>query len=511
MAVTGSDDPARPEFLANLSLCLRLRYARTGAVDALSEAITVGYEAAAAVGEADSSDRGTCLMSLGLALLARFERFGEIADLTEAVRLSRAATEISDGIGTAAIRLANLSVALQVLDEYTNAAGALIEAVSAARRAPAGYPARSSVAVLLPVQRSERALAEIAARWRDRRFRRSAPARTEAVRRTAPDNPDWSVYLSNLGGALQTRAERTGSSGDLEAALRVQIEAMDLTPTDHADRGRRLVNLAVALKVRAIRGGSEGDLDAAVRTAREAAGAMRREHADRIMALTNLGSALRDRFERYGSLDDITEAIRIHRDAVASTGVGKPDRGGCLSNYGTALIARAQRTRSVTDLGEAISSFESALDTSPPDAPDRAFYLRNLGNASRGLAELTDSDYDRRAAIALYAAAVESGTAIPSVRVAAAAAMAEILTDPDPARHADVLAVAVQLMPRLAGRSLTRGDQQEALRGLSLLVADAAGITLLNEELSPADRAERALRLIEVGRTVIRSQALRCC
>jgi hypothetical protein len=71
--------------------------------------------------------------------------------------------------------------------------------------------------------------------------------------------------------------------------------------------------------------------------------------------------------------------------------------------------------------------------------------------------------------------------------------MAETLTSPDPTRDADVLATAIELLPQLARRYLTRSDQQRTLSGLSGLIADAAGLTLMNEQLLPDRRAERAL------------------
>jgi tetratricopeptide (TPR) repeat protein len=552
-ACTPLHDPGRPGLLANLSLCLRLRFGRTSAVGALGEAVVTAHEAVSATTE-DTPDRGTCLMSLGLALLARFERFGSPADLTEAVRLSRAAADITEETGSArATRLSNLSVCLQTLAKHTDTPDALAEAVSAGRRAleltpgtDISRPGReSNLAIALkdvfertgaldaleeaialggsalrgiPQDHPARSfcLSNVAsAHWL--RFRHAGTlADLDAAIRlgreaasTAPaDHPDRPIYLSNLGGTLQTRAERTGSTSDLEAAIRAHREAMDHTPEDHPDRARRLANLAVAQKAYAIRTASDNDLDAAVSAARAASDAMHRDHPDQAVALSNLGSALRERFKRSGSLDDIAASIQAHGEALAAPGAGRPGRGGYLSNYANALLARAMRVRSVSDLDKAISVLENAIGSPPGDGPDNAVYLRNLGNALRARAELTGSEDDRRAAITKYTAAVEAETAAPSVRVGAAGAMAELLTAPDPARHADVLATAVELLPRLAGRYLSRGDQQEALSGLSGLIADAAALTLMNGRLSQQRRAERALRLIEAGRTVIHTQAL---
>jgi tetratricopeptide (TPR) repeat protein len=551
-------DARRPEALANLSMCLRVRFGRTAVVADVSEAVERGRGAAGVVAD-DAADRGTCLMSLGLALLARFDRFGAIPDLTEAVDFSRAAAAIDDEPATVrATRLSNLSLALQTLDERTDTPGAAAQAVAAGRGALAlteaveiSRPGReSNLSIALAnlfrrtgainaldeaVDLAGRAVEGVPPGHPDRPLFLSNASRVrllrfthagvtadldaairlgrESVRTAPPGLPDRAIYLSNLGATLHVRAERTGSTDDLEAAIGVQEEAMDRTPGDHPDRARRLANLAVAMKVRAARTGSGTDLDDAVSAARAAAAAMHPDHADRAAALTNLGSALRERFKRGGSPDDITDSIQAHRQALAAVSEDRPDRSLYLTNYANALQARGVSTGSADDLRAAISTLRRASAAPsdhdrPRDDPYRAIYLYDLGNALRASGELTGSEPDRRAAVESYAAAVEDEAAPPSVRVAAAALMAEILTSPDPARHAGVLAAAVRLLPRLAGWYLTRGDRQTALSGLSGLIADAAALTLMDERLPHTRRAERALGLIEVGRNVISTQLL---
>jgi len=555
---TAPGDPRRPEALANLSMCLRLRFGQTGETGDLSEAVETGREAVRAAAD-DAPDRGTCLMSLGLALLARFERFGVIPDLTDAVDLSRAAAEIAgEPAAIRGTRLSNLSVALQTLDEHTGSPGAAAEAVSAGRSAleltsaadisRPGRESNLSIALKGVFSRTGETgaldeavmLADSAAGSIPRdhparpfflsnassvhllRFRHAggeadlgAAIRLgrESVELAPPGIPDKAIYLSNLGGTLQTRAERTGSAADLEAAIQMHRQAIDRTPQDHPDRARRLANLAVALKARAIEAGSGEDLDDAVTAAREASAGMHRDHAGRAAALTNLGSALRERFKRSGEPDDIAGAIQAHNEALAAIGAGRPDRGLYLTNYANALLARGVSAGSRDDLSEAIGMLASASTAPPGDGrprhdPYRAIFHYDLANALRARADLTGSGQDRLAAIESYTAAVQAQAAPPSIRVAAAGLMAEILHRPDPARQAEVLATAVGLLPRLAGWYLTRGSRQKALSGLSGLIADAAALTLMNNELPRAQRAERALRLIETGRTVISSQLL---
>jgi tetratricopeptide (TPR) repeat protein len=551
--VISPDDPGRPGVLAGLSSCLRLRFGRTGAADALAEAVAVG-EAAVREVTADTPDRGMCLTSLGVALLARFDRFGSIADLIRAAHVTReAATITGEAAADRAIWLSNLSVAMQTLAEHTDDAEALAEAVSAARRAldltppvDINRPGRESnllIALKDLFQRTgDRDALEEAIALGDSALsaiQRTDPARSfclsnaatarllrfgqagslsdldaairlgrEAVAAVAPDNPDWAIYLSNLGVSLYTRAERTGSTSDLEAAIRAHREAMAQIPADHPDWGRRQANLAVALKVHATRSGADGSLDDAVSAVQSALNVMHEHHPARMVALSNLGSALRERFVLTGSLDDITAAIAAHSEALAAADTGRADRGTYLTNYANVLLARGARAESLGDVNEAIRLLESAVGTVPGDSPLAAVYQANLGNALRARAGLAGDTADQRAAIETYTAVVKSKTAAPSVRVRAAALIAEMLARPDPAQDADVLTTAVELLPLVAGRFLSRSDQQAALSGLSGLIADAAGLTLMNNLLPEQQRAERALRLIEVGRTVIHTQAL---
>ena len=75
-------------------------------------------------------------------------------------------------------------------------------------------------------------------------------AKEEAVKSTPRDHPNRAMYLNNLGSALRSRFERTGSMDDLNAAVEVNEEAVKLTPHDHPNRAMYLNNLGNALQSR---------------------------------------------------------------------------------------------------------------------------------------------------------------------------------------------------------------------------------------------------------------------
>ena len=55
------------------------------------------------------------------------------------------------------------------------------------------------------------------------------------------------MYLNNLGNALQSRFERTGSMDDLDRAITTNEQAVASTPDDHPNRAMYLNNLGIAL------------------------------------------------------------------------------------------------------------------------------------------------------------------------------------------------------------------------------------------------------------------------
>ena len=105
--------------------------------------------------------------------------------------------------------------------------------------------------------------------------------------------------LNNLGNALQSRFERTGSMDDLNRAITTNEQAVASTPEDHPNRACNL---------------------------------------------NDLGNALQSRFERTGSMDDLNRAITTNEQAVASTPEDHPNHGVMLSNLGNALQRRFQST-----------------------------------------------------------------------------------------------------------------------------------------------------------------------
>ena len=92
----------------------------------------------------------------------------------------------------------------------------------------------------------------------------------QAVESTPDDHPNRVAWLNNLGNALQSRFERTGSMEDLERAIVTKEQAVESVPDGHPDRATCLNNLGIALQRRFERTGSMEDLERAIVTKEQA-------------------------------------------------------------------------------------------------------------------------------------------------------------------------------------------------------------------------------------------------
>ncbi|MCA1675927.1 MAG: tetratricopeptide repeat protein, partial [Actinobacteria bacterium] len=175
-----------------------------------------------------------------------------------------------------------------------------------------------------------------------------------------------------------------------------------------------------------------------------------------------------------------------------------------------ALRTRFDRTGAQSDLDEAIAVGRAAVSTTPDDHPDRAGRLSNLGAALRSRFDRTGAQSDLDEAITTYVQAAEVGSGAPSVRIRAAWQAASLGAQTNTQAAAELLEKAVRLLPGTAPRRLRRGDQQHALGQFAGLASDAAALVLRADIPDPSEDnpAMRALRLLELGRGVLLSQAL---
>jgi len=223
---------------------------------------------------------------------------------------------------------------------------------------------------------------------------------------TPPDDPSRPVYLSNLGGALWSRAEWTGTMSDLDSAIEIIQSLLIAIPDDHPNRAAFLSNIGVAFQVRYGLSGNIADLDEAIETTQAAIRATPEGNPARPVYLSNLALALRVRFSVLGADADLDSAVEAAQAAMAVTPDDHSKRAEHLANLGAVLLTRFKRIGTRTDLDEAIEITRAAIDAAPAEHPGRAGTLSNLGAALSDRFGLTGAHADLDAAISAFYEAV---------------------------------------------------------------------------------------------------------
>jgi hypothetical protein len=170
---------------------------------------------------------------------------------------------------------------------------------------------------------------------------------------------------------------------------------------------------------------------------------------------------------------------------------------------GVSFIRRYRRINREEDLERAIKVTEECVQSTPEDLPDRAIRLNNLANMLQVRSVLLNKQDDVEAALRFSTVASESSTAVPLVRVKAARNAIRILQERSSWEQMRSLAKkAIQILPLVCGRYLSRQDQQHAVIETSGLAADVCSILLNTED------TEEALRHLEFGRGLVIGYAI---
>ncbi|WP_052390313.1 CHAT domain-containing protein [Streptomyces sp. NRRL B-24484] len=543
------DHPDRVAWLTDIAGLLQARGQRTESADDLDEAAEAAWEAVVEAGP-DHPDIAEPLWMLGITLASRHNVTAEDTDLDKAITYLRMALSATPADHPRhAMRLSHLGTALRARYQAKGERADLEESIEVGQRAVSVGSAEEFV--------HADALATLGnALWARRLLTGSADDRDEAIvlgRQAAATVSDQErpVVLANLGGRLAQRFDRTGALADADAAVEHLQEVTDATRArgdsvfleaaanlssvlmrrfevtgaladlDEAiAKAREVVaaaateplylwgargNLAVMLMRRSERTGTSADLDEAVTLARAAAAAATEPHRSRLLA--NLGSVLQARAELGESAADLDEAITAARAAAATT-TDPVDLASAQSGLANALMRRSELTGTSADLDEAITIGRQVADTVPADFLERATCLSNLAGALTVRFRRSASQTDLTEAISHYLAAAKAA-ATASAAVNASYRAARLLAETgDHGRAAQAAENAVLRLPEVAPRRLERGDQQHAVGQFSGLAGRAAALALAAPGGTDAERAARALRLLEAGRAVLIGQTL---
>ena len=258
-----------------------------------------------------------------------------------------------------------------------------------------------------------------------------------------------------------------------------------------------LHNLGLAFGARFDRTSELADMDRAVAMNKRALDGISSEHPHRRFHRNALGAALLRRFEKTGEIEDLNEAILEQKKALEIAPKDIPDTNG-LNNLGVAFQRRYHHLGNILDLNEAIHFLEEALERLPLDHPNRAVCLTNIAAVYQQRFESAGFSDDRIRAIQTNEQASKIPTAPPSLRIKGAQSAAKLLSRTDLFKASSLLRLAVELLPSVSPRTLTRTDQQYNLSNFMGLASDAASFAL-----EIGSTASEALHVLEVGRGVM--------
>ncbi|XVS61747.1 CHAT domain-containing protein [Actinosynnema sp. CA-299493] len=314
--------------------------------------------------------------NLGVAHQERYERTGQSADLDEAVAWGRRAVEASDDDPSLPRRLSDLAAAHHLRHDRDGAVADLNLAIDLGERAATAGEARALSNVAL-------------ARWQ--RYRReedradldrAVEAGEQAVSTADPGDSDLVAMRTNLGLALVSRADDTGSETDLQRAVHLARDAVSNTAEGHPDLPTYLSNLGNAL-VRL-----PADVDEAVSHAWRAVELTPDEHPRAAVRLANLANTLLRRHRSTGGRGEAREAADDTTPPAAGATAQEPSRGS--TRHAVRDLA--------WDAAEVLARVDRVRDTCPPTD------LVRLGHRAGALALAAGQD---RPAVRLLDEAVD--------------------------------------------------------------------------------------------------------
>jgi tetratricopeptide (TPR) repeat protein len=292
----------------------------------------------------------------------------------------------------------------------------------------------------------------------------------------------------------------TESKDTLLQALDVNQRAVDLSNAHDPNRAIYISSLGIVFLSLFDRDGSPSHLESAIGHQRQALMLVPIEHPSRGQFLQNLGNALITQFEIQDDPECLNQAIAVLQDAATALPNNGTWRPACLVSLGTAAKMRYELENSPEDIDLAVSSIKLAINKTAPDHPTRASFLNTYGTTLQTQFAKSKSDEDYNLVIQAYEDAARSIDSPPTIRIIAARNAANLLLFRDARRASEFYKLAVELLPRVSPRTLTRSEQQHALTEFVGLGSTAAALCL-EAQGSPLEALQRQ----EQGRGIMAS------
>lgn len=502
LTASSADDERLKYLLSNaLGNAFWRRYERQGSINDLCQAIETLERAVATVPQ-NHPDRATCLPSLAMALGGRYERNGAANDLDRAISFMEEAISLlpQDDINRP-VHLVDLSTLLRMRGERTWFMVDLEASITAAKdslaSANSDHPRRSFMLLGLGIALALRFFRAGSSDDIDESIR----LLEEAAEMTSKNPLNHALILANLGNACNWRYQRTGSMDDLNRAIEVKERASSIISQTNPQRGTILSNLALAFRERYVRQKSVKDLLTSLILADDAIKCVPRDHPQRGKYCNNMAMLWENVFDITKSTDKLNRAIAMYNAALSCTSANHPDRSQIRSNLGASLLLQFQQAKSTVteDLDVAITMLEEALSLRPKNDPYTVLSLMHLAKALSYRFEQRRSQNDLERALEILEASISLTASAPLIRLRAITQMLPFLIGiQDKNRACKILRSAVQLLPAVSPRALTRSDQQFNIAEFTDITSHAVSLSLACD-----DDPFIALQLLELGKGVL--------
>ncbi|KAA1476449.1 hypothetical protein DENSPDRAFT_843415 [Dentipellis sp. KUC8613] len=505
------DDPDYPESLKLLGEALRIKYRNSEDPESrngLDKATDVLRSALAHLA-ADSDDQFEYLLILSTCVSDRFKEYGALSDMDEAVDLARRALQtLAPGHRERAGSLDHLAVALFSRFQHIGSREDLDEAIRLQEEALSlrlyGHHNRSNSLTTLGVFLNDRF--RFYGNMSD--LDEAVTMHREALSLRPKDSIQRPMSMHNLACSLIERGRHYRRLADINEAITLYRDCLDFLQGGW-ERAGSMTNLADALMDRFEVSRKKDDLQEAKVLLRGAGEARSEDDPDGMFTLSMLGHCLLACYEQLGLKGDLDEAVSVFARLVQERSSSHEGYPRSLFDLYSALHMRGSDRNDDTDREAALKTLKRCVEMTPIGSRGRPKYLMSL--AGHYHADSTTAKH----ALDLLAEALADSSCPPRERVDDAivcftrAESAELMHGSElgsPVRRGKLAAdyrEAVRLLPQIAALDLSIQERLSSLRASgNLSTAGASHFLLL-------DRPEDALEILEEGRAVFWSQALR--
>ncbi len=447
--------------------------------------------------------RGVELTELSVLCRILYTEVGDYPVLIEAVAAARAAVaETREGTSERGLACLSLGQALDQVYVRTRMAGALDESIQVVRQATELV---SSTESMCPS--AHLTLAIVLGRQYERT--RRAEVLDEAIRTTnmalghvRADHPEWAQLMGDISEEFRKQYDLGGDSHLLAMAVDLARDGASATPEDSPRRAYNLNRLSRTLVQDHQRSGSLDSLDEAIRWGRLSLSATVVGTPFRTVVQSGLSAALVLRYQRTKQLPALEEAITLERAALRGTHADDSDRVILLSNLGELLRILHRHTQAQACLAESIRYAREAVTAGGENDPNLAGFRWRLVRSLLQTGEPTAPDCLDEISDNLISA-FSSDSATLTMRITAGKTLCTLYIEAGvPDWVLMMLEQTIELLPRLAPRSLARSDRERSIEeatGLAALAAIAA---------IDAGLPRRAVELLEQTRGILIGQAI---